>query len=806
MAKTFWNLEHFFSLFPVHTYMIDVHGRYQSCNDLQAKDFGLHHTQEIVGKTNHDLPVFRKHPDVIEILETNNKKVFTEKIPFEFYEPGYNQHGLLVYFKSYKIPLFQKNNLMGLIGISFDLSVEAEQIGNLEQKINQTQLTLSNIIDNLPEHIYWLDKDNRFLGCNAAQAKDFGLKSSAGVVGLHVSSFQTKENAELLVANNNKVIKEGVSLSVEETFQNTKGENLFYLSKKVPLRNYKNEIVGLVGISVDITEQKKLEKFLREAKEAAEAGNAAKTEFLANMRHDIRTPLSGIVGFADIIKMESNSLQVKEYAENLVASSHALLNLLDEVLEAIRVSSGEIPKLKKKFNLQKTLQQIIELNRAKAAQKRLKMTFDYDPHIPRYLIGDKIRIHRIVLELVANALNFTDSGFIKLFASLAKRNHREIIVRLIVEDSGIGIPKDKQQEIFLQFKRLTPSYQGIYKGAGLGLSVIKQFIDELSGEIYVESEPGKGTRFTCILPLQESLLDDEFGVDSEMENAIDKPYETTYAQEIKPIQNESTKKHRVLIVEDNAIAQTVAKSILAQLDCQADVAESGNKAIEMWKAKSYDLIFMDIGLPDLDGYQVTHLIRVQELAKKSHTPIIALTAHAGEENKKRCIDAGMNAVLTKPLTAKSCTDIVDAFIPGRHHNRVQQESSDYHSDLPEQAEDLFNLSPFPLLDIDEGVRTTGSEDALAEMLVFMMDESLPKDLSEMKKAHEIGDWDKAQQLAHKIKGGAVYVGNVRVKVACQYLERYWKTGQRDLLEKLYQQILWVIEESLQEISYWLENR
>ncbi|WP_238581688.1 response regulator [Legionella micdadei] len=655
-------------------------------------------------------------------------------------------------------------------------------------------------------YVFWKNKQGVYLGANTNQIKLFG-KAGKDFIGKTIFQvLKDPDSAKLIDEIDNRIMQDGIPAILEEPVVTPQGEKKFFLSQKQPIRDHNNVIIGLLGFSIDITERKKMEEELRKAKELAEAANKAKTEFLENMRHDIRTPLSGIVGFADIIKMESNSLQVKEYAENLVASSHALLNLLDEVLEAIRVSSGEIPKLKKKFNLQKTLQQIIELNRAKAAQKRLKMTFDYDPHIPRYLIGDKIRIHRIVLELVANALNFTDSGFIKLFASLAKRNHREIIVRLIVEDSGIGIPKDKQQEIFLQFKRLTPSYQGIYKGAGLGLSVIKQFIDELSGEIYVESEPGKGTRFTCILPLQESLLDDEFGVDSEMENAIDKPYETTYAQEIKPIQNESTKKHRVLIVEDNAIAQTVAKSILAQLDCQADVAESGNKAIEMWKAKSYDLIFMDIGLPDLDGYQVTHLIRVQELAKKSHTPIIALTAHAGEENKKRCIDAGMNAVLTKPLTAKSCTDIVDAFIPGRHHNRVQQESSDYHSDLPEQAEDLFNLSPFPLLDIDEGVRTTGSEDALAEMLVFMMDESLPKDLSEMKKAHEIGDWDKAQQLAHKIKGGAVYVGNVRVKVACQYLERYWKTGQRDLLEKLYQQILWVIEESLQEISYWLENR
>lgn len=673
---------------------------------------------------------------------------------------------------------------------------------NLEKKSDIIEL----LFNSMPfSYVFWKNRQGVYLGANTNQIKLFG-KAGKDFIGKTIFQvLKDPDSARLIDDIDNRIMQDGVPAILEEPVVTPQGEKKFFLSQKQPIRDHNNVIIGLLGFSIDITERKKMEEELRKAKELAEAANKAKTEFLENMRHDIRTPLTGIVGFADILEMESDNPQVKEYAENLVASSHALLDLLDEVLEAIRVSSGEIPRLKKKFNLQKTLQQIIELNRAKAAQKKLKMTFNYDSQIPRYLIGDKIRIHRIALELVANALNFTDTGYVKLTATLAQQDHRELIIKLVVEDSGIGIPKDKQQEIFLQFKRLTPSYQGIYKGAGLGLSVIKQFVDELNGEIYVESEVGKGTRFTCLLPLQQSLLNDEFGVDDEMEKVIDKPYETTYAQEIKPSQKASNQtQYRVLVVEDNPIAQTVAKSILAQLNCQADIAESGNKAVEMWKAGAYDLIFMDIGLPDIDGYQVTHLIRVQELAKKSHTPIIALTAHAGDENKKRCIDAGMNAVLTKPLTVKSCTDIVDAFIPGKHPHKTQ-ESLNYFSDLPQQTDELFNLSPFPLLDIKEGIKTTGSKTALADMLTFMVNESLPDDLAAMKKAHAAQDWDKTQQLAHKIKGGAVYVGTVRIKMACQYLERYWKTGQRNLLEELYQQILKVIEESLSEISHWLER-
>lgn len=226
----------------------------------------------------------------------------------------------------------------------------------------------------------------------------------------------------------------------------------------------------------------------------------------------------------------------------------------------------------------------------------------------------------------------------------------------------------------------------------------------------------------------------------------------------------------------------------------------------MWKANSYDLIFMDIGLPDIDGYEVTHAIRVQELLKKTHVPIIALTAHAGDENKKRCIDSGMNAVLTKPLTAKSFADIVDAFIPGRQLPGASTPgSTPLGADLPDSENELFNLTSFPTLDVEEGVNTTGDELMLAEMLRLLVNGELEKDLQKMKDEFSQKNYDKVQALAHKIKGGALYVGTVKMKMACQYLERYWKAGHRDLFEKLYEQTIKVIEETIQEVKKWLEN-
>jgi two-component system aerobic respiration control sensor histidine kinase ArcB len=677
------------------------------------------------------------------------------------------------------------------------------------RKLNCTNIDhkyYEDVLRFLPGHVYWKDKEGYFLGCNLEQARDAGFSSCEEMIGKTDYDMPWAIQAAYLQDIDKTVMKTEKTLTLEEIYELPDGTKKMYLSSKIPLYNEQNKVTGILGMSIDITERKKMEVELLKSKELAEA-NKTKAEFLDNMRHDIRTPLTGIVGFAEVIKMESDNPHIKEYAENLVVSSYALLDLLSEVLEATRVSSGEIPKLTKKFNLQKTLQQVVDLNRAKAAQKKLSLSLDLDGSLPTFVIGDKVRIHRIVLELISNALNFTDKGFVKLSVALSKRSKERLILKLIVEDSGIDIPKEKQQDIYVQFKRLTPSYQGIYKGAGLGLYIIKNFIDDLGGEMYVESEPGKGSRFTCLISLKEPLIDDDFGIDKDTDTALDRRHETTYVQEIKaPLMENKKRAHHVLIVEDNPIAQTVAKSILKQMNCSAETAENGRKALDLWKANTYDLIFMDIGLPDIDGYEVTRRIRLQELTKKTHVPIIALTAHAGDENKKRCIDAGMNAVLTKPLTAKSCADIVDAFIPGRQKEDLPSSTPKLGTALPDSEAELFILDAYPLLDIDEGIKITNSKEMLIEMLRLLAEGELQSDVQLMKEAFANKDDEKVQDLAHKIKGGAVYVGTIKMKIACQYLERYCKAGHRELFGKLYEQTVMVIENTIREINHWLKNQ
>ena len=258
-------------------------------------------------------------------------------------------------------------------------------------------------------------------------------------------------------------------------------------------------------------------------------------------------------------------------------------------------------------------------------------------------------------------------------------------------------------------------------------------------------------------------------------------------------------------MEDNSIAQKIARSLLRQIGCHVDLAENGHKVLELWKNNEYDLIFMDIGLPDIDGYEVTHHIRVQELTNENHIPIIALTAHNSEDNKKRCIEAGMSAVLTKPLTMKKCTDILRSFISSAKKSTAQA-SHPYEDDLPNTKEKLLDLSEFPLLDIDEGIKTTGSIEMLDEMLKLTLTDSLKNDVTKMIVAHDQKDWENTQKIAHRIKGGLVYVGTIRAKMACQYFERYWKVGKTNLLEDLYQQAIKTIADTAAQIqSYFHKN-
>jgi two-component system aerobic respiration control sensor histidine kinase ArcB len=380
---------------------------------------------------------------------------------------------------------------------------------SLKSKKNQMIHThFDYVINNVPHFLFWKDHNGIFLGCNKAFSKSAGFQSPEDLVGKTDYDMPWKENAIDYINDDKHIMDAGKPrLNYEEYQRQADGTSKVMLVSKVPMFDEGHKkIIGILGVYTDISERKAIEEELKEAKEKAEIANTAKNAFLENMRHDIRTPLSGIIGFAELLRNEKNPDKIGNYTNKLVASSTELLNFLNEILESIHIASGEIPLVHRQFNLKDIFKSLSNLYQPKAHEKKLTLEFHFDEKISPYLIGDPVRIYRVILELLGNALKFTQEGRVDIYAKISKKNDEDIIIQIEVKDTGAGISSENQHELFVRFKRFTPSSQGIYQGSGLGLSIVKQFIEDLQGEIYYDTKNTTGAKFICLIPLKEALL------------------------------------------------------------------------------------------------------------------------------------------------------------------------------------------------------------------------------------------------------------------------------------------------------------
>jgi two-component system aerobic respiration control sensor histidine kinase ArcB len=507
---------------------------------------------------------------------------------------------------------------------------------------HHNQIFLKHIVSAIPQYIFWKDVHSVYLGCNQNFATLVGLETPEQIVGKtdFELNWQTSgDSAESFRQGDKDTLAGNYITNQEETLSLSSGKSIIVLVNKAPIYDDNNNLLGILGLANDITQRKKIERELVLAKKKAEAANRAKSEFIANMSHDIRTPLSGMIGMLNILKKETLSRDGNTAVQYLHDSSSILLELLNEIIELSQIDSGSLQITYIKFEPRKIFNEITQLVKPSLQQKKLQFDIHYDDDIPTYLTGDPTRISRIMLNLLGNAVKFTQRGHIGLSFSLKETKHNNVTLNIKVIDSGIGIPEDKQEAIFTKFTRLAPSYQSNYKGAGLGLSIVKQFVEDLNGEIELISEENKGTEINCYIPLKKSILHSS---DHSINTTTVKNKSTN-----KALKNNTVISNRnILVVEDNVIAQISIKSSLAEFKCQVDFAKSGLIALEKIKKNTYTLILMDIGLPDINGDIVTEKIRKFDKA----TPIIGLTAHVDKSNKDLYLELGMQDVFIKPIS------------------------------------------------------------------------------------------------------------------------------------------------------------
>ncbi|KTC81596.1 PAS domain-containing hybrid sensor histidine kinase/response regulator [Legionella brunensis] len=666
------------------------------------------------------------------------------------------------------------------------------------EKLIVTEGLLTNtIIDYLPAQIFWKDKDLFYLGCNMAFVKSLGLQSKEEIIGKSDFDLPVSEkNSVTYRADDRKIIEsKQPKLNIEECQILMDGTERILSTSKVPLLDENGEAYGVLGIYIDITDRIKMERSLAKAKEQAELSNRAKTEFIANMSHDIRTPVSGIIGISRLLEERVEHAEEKQYAQWINESGQQLLSLLNSVLDIISTShSIENHLVEEEFDLYQTLKNLINLELPTVKLKQLELNIDFDETITHTIITDRTKLVRILLNLVGNAIKFTDKGSITIIVRKLREDDNHQLIEFAIADTGIGIPFELQQKVFDRFYRINPSYKGKYDGHGVGLHIVQNYLTVLNSEIKLESEPHVGTKVMFTLQVKR-------GVEYALVNTSFIKDEENVGRQIKTFATPPS----ILLVEDNPIALRIAESMLKQADCRCVSVNDGEKALALIQKKPFDLILTDIGLPGISGQELAESIRAMEKANNQvMIPIIGLTAHAAEKIEETCIQSGINKVLTKPLSFKMLQETLIMFLkPEEKQNIIKSEP--LGADLPSKEEELFQLDNFPLFDIRTALTNLGSQETVKELLQLMIQVDLPQEESQIRKAHEENNWKDVEKVAHKLKSGALYCGTIKLQYACQYLERYLKAGHFRHQEKLYEQLNTVLTQTKIALSHWLSN-
>jgi PAS domain S-box-containing protein len=491
------------------------------------------------------------------------------------------------------------------------------------------------LVQTNPDPVFVVNREGYITDVNPAAE----MAANAGrekLIGSEFSILFTKEKEAKKACR--KIFKQGTLRDHELTFREGTLTDVF-LGGSVYM-NEKGEVEGIMITLHDISALKKNERKLirankkaEKARRMAEDAMKAKQQFLSNMSHEIRTPMNSIIGFTKVIMKTELTEKQREYLSAIKLSGDTLIVLINDILDLAKVDAGKMTFERIPFRIRESVSAMLHLFETRIQEKNIRLFKEFDPSIPKVLVGDPVRLRQVVLNLISNAVKFTSHGSITMGMKLKKEDSDNATLEFSITDTGIGIPANKIDSVFEMFEQAGNNTTRLYGGTGLGLAIVKQLVENQGGNVWVKSEPGKGSSFGFSLTFGKT--DVKIQTEAEAETTL-RP-----RKKIKGI--------HVLVAEDNTLNQLLMKTILSDFGFTLDIAPDGKTAMEKLEKTRYDIVLMDLQMPGASGFEVTEFVR-QKL--RSGVPIIALTADVTDADVKKCKAVGMNDYVSKPVDDK----------------------------------------------------------------------------------------------------------------------------------------------------------
>ncbi|MGN7610818.1 PAS domain S-box protein [Magnetococcales bacterium HHB-1] len=667
------------------------------------------------------------------------------------------------------VPLIMNSQIRGSVIVFRDITERLQT----ERVLRESEERFRQVASTAHEAIITINEKGKIIFWNQAATKTFGYQEAevlnqrlTAVVPSHLQDGHQK----------------GLKNAVDRGFLEHAGQTLELPALRKDGKEILLEVVlsswkssgqqHFTAMARDVTERQRMLEELTEAKSRAEKSNQAKSDFLANMSHEIRTPMNAIIGMSHLALQSGLNRQQQDYIEKVHGAAKALLQIINDILDFSKIEAGKLDLESIDFSLDELLTEITQLMQVKIQEKGL--TFQVSCHCNNqvYLLGDPLRLRQILLNLIGNAIKFTEQGGVELEVIIAGQEANEITLQFSIRDSGIGMTEEQMQNLFQSFHQADGSTTRKYGGTGLGLSISKRLTKLMKGEIWVESSPGGGSTFHFTACFKRTL-------------APEKNRSSQSDRKREESQPTTMKGRRILLVEDNEINQQVASELLGMAGIDVTIASNGQEGVDVALTGAFDAILMDIQMPVMDGYTATRTLRSHSAMKT--LPIIAMTANAMIGDREKCLDAGMNDHISKPVEPKELFQVLSSWLPlGNMDFNFASEQRTY------AAAPSLDL---PSIDIERGLARTGGKIAVYISLLERFVENQSNTTDAMTRAIQQGDSVLAIRLSHTLKGVAGTIGADILQQAAATVE---KTLRGENKESLASQVE-ILDEQLRQI-------